>query len=86
MRAWTGFLPKKTDSLSGRAIEASGDVDILLLIKQEPITWVQAGSEFISADGNPNRKLPMQHYLHPLTDEILKKKCYSPCKKEYRCG
>ena len=30
-------------AMSGRAIEAAGDVDILLLIKQEPLHWEIVG-------------------------------------------
>jgi len=53
------LLAKNVIALSGRAIEASGDVDILLLDKTGTITLGDRQAvEFIPMTDTPSRKLP----------------------------
>src|SRR5262249_21872679 len=57
-------------AMSGRAVEASGDVDVLLLDKTGTITiGNRQASEFLPADGVPERELAEAAQLASLADE-----------------
>ena len=49
---WTGLLQRNVIATSGRAIEAAGDVDVLLLDKTGTITLGnRMATDFIPAEG-----------------------------------
>src|SRR5262249_8317266 len=57
-------------ALSGRAVEAAGDVDVLLLDKTGTITLGnRQAAEFVPADGVPERELAETAQLASLADE-----------------
>ncbi len=57
-------------AMSGRAIEAAGDVDVLLLDKTGTITLGnRRASEFLPVNGVSEERLPMQRQLSSLADE-----------------
>jgi len=72
------MVQKNVLAMSGRAVEAAGDVDVLLLDKTGTITLGTARqSSFCPQRGFVWKNWPMQLNLHPLLTKLRgEKHCY----------